>query len=715
MKKYDIDGLNQLYETAQRVDDEVFTEMRSNLLLVSGKHYTKRTSKFFDRLRNTNRLSEVQKLRITKNHIHKICRHYVNSILDKVPGVAIAPYNEMEMQDRKAAELNQAVWNDAKEQYRLRERVREWGNNFVEVGEVCVKLFYDPNVGDFVGYAPKMSDEGEYETDDMGEYVGDEGMPIFSGKFVFETVHGFNLLRSPFAKNMKDSPYHIIRKMVDKRFLKKVYATQPEKLEAIEESEKETYVVFDSHKSNYTSTDKEILVREYYFKPCMDYPEGYFYIATEFGILEEGTLPEGVYPLVWAGFDEYASTPRASSIIKVARPYQAELNRAASQQASHQISVGDDKVIYQAGTKLAPGALLPGVRGLTYQGSAPQILPGRDGGQFLPYIQQQISEMYQACMISEIQAEENLGQMDPHTLLFRSASQSQKFSQYTEKFETFLKELCETYLKLAKAYMPDNMFIKAVGKSEAINIAEFKSTEPINYQIKVEPQSESVDSKLGRQMALTHVLQYVGKQLTPKDIGMVLTNMPYVNNEKIFKDLTIDTENVDNDMLALERGEVPTVNPYSDNEYYDKRLTHRMKQADFKMLPPEVQQSYQKLLNMHRMEIQKKQQAAIDAKNDYVPVGGAMITCSMHIPDPERPGKTKQLRLPYQSLDWLVKLLDKQGATLEKLDEMNPGSIAQMQAMGQRGRPQGGPPVVPPGMGGGPEAMNRQVLPPPTM
>lgn len=697
MKAYDNEELNNIYDTSERVDGELFKEMRSNLLLVSGQHYTKRTSKFFARLRNTNRLSEVQKLRITKNHIHKISRYYKNSIMSKVPGVMVAPQNDTEMQDKKAAELNQAVWNYLKEKHNITKKKREWCKQFVDIGEVCTKIYFDPNAGDLVGYAPKMTEDGQYEYDDEGSYIADDMQPIFSGDFVYEPVFGFNLLRSPFAKSMEESPYHIVRKMVDKTELKKLYEGDKEKLGFIEESEKETYVVFESHKAHYTSNEKEILVQEFYFKPCMKYPQGYFYIKTQFGILEEGELPYGIYPLVWEGFDEFASTPRAHSIIKVARPYQAEVNRAASQMATHQITIGDDKILYQSGTKLATGALLPGVRGLTFQGQAPQILPGREGGQFLPYIEGQIREMYSACMLDEILQEENMGQMDPYTLLFRSASQQQKFSEYTEKFENFLKKVCEKSLDLARAYLPDDIVVQAVGKDEAINIEEFKNAAPRHFSIKVEQQTETLDSKLGRQLALNHILQYVGQSLDQESIGRILKEMPYLNNDYLSKDLTINEENVENDMLAIERGQQPQVSPYAENEYYVKRLTHRMKKADFNMLDPQIQQVYQQFLQIHQQEIARKQQALKDAQNEYIPVGGAMITCQMHLPDPKDPDKTKQVRIPYQSLDWLIKMLEKQGMNQEKLDAMNDGAIADI--VGQLG-PMGGGGMEQPGMGG---------------
>lgn len=675
-----IDELNKLFDEGKSVDEELFAEMRSNILLVSGNHYSKKTAQsFFSRVRNSNKISDTQKLRITENHVHKITRHYINSIISKVPGVAVSPQNDMEMQDRKAADLNQAVWMDAKQRYKFSELRREWAHNFVEIGEVACFIYFDPEKGAVKGYEQLTDESGVPQFDEMANPVPNMEKPIYQGEFCFKNILGFNFLRTSSARNMRDAPVVMFREMIERDEIKAAYEGQPEKLKFIGEGdESEEYIIFDSNKQKYESS-KQVMLRYHFFRPCRKYPQGWWTISTDKGILEEAELPFGIWPIAWKGFDEFASNPRGYAIVKVARPFQAEINRAVSQQATHQVTVGDDKIIYQSGTKLAPGALLPGVRGLTYQGAAPQILPGRDGSQLAPYIDSRVSGMYKACMIEEINAEENMtGALDPYALLFRSASQAQKFGRYTEKFEEFLKDVCEIFLNLAKQYYDEDTYIRAVGKAELINIQEFKSTEPLSYQIKLESQSETVDSKLGRQIALNHVLQYVGTQLDQKQIGLVLKEMPFLNNNHLFKKLSLDFENVENDMLSLERGQMPTVSQYADNKVYIDAITHRMKQADFKMLAPQIQQAYDMLLKQHEGVLAQKAQAEKDAQAGFIPTGGAAITCSMHMPDPTRPGETKQVRLPYESLYWLVKKLETQSGGMDQLMSVNDGAVMDM-------------------------------------
>lgn len=706
MKIHTIEELNKSYEAGTQADDELYAEQRSNLLLVSGQHYSKKSTTFFNNVRNSARINESQKLRLTKNHIHKISMYYQNSILAKAPGVTVAPQNDLEMQDRKQAQLNLAVWQWGKERYKLKERTRELANHYVDIGEVCSFIYFDPNIGEFKGYNQKIDPATEQPmVDDQGQMVPDEDRPEFSGDFVFKTIPGFNIFRCPTAKTMKSSAYVGFREMIDVKELKNAYAGDEEKLKKVGDGDQDEFVVFDANKSRYQSENNQILLRYHFYRKCKQYPNGYFYVSTKLGILEHGELPFGVFPIAYEGFNEFATNPRAYSIIKIARPYQAEINRASSQAATHQITVGDDKIIYQGGTKLAPGALLPGVRGITYQGAAPQILPGRDGGQFLPYIQNQISEMYTACMLEEISAENQAGQVDPYALLMRTASQQQRFSRYTEKFESFQKQECEIFLELAKKYLPDDTFIVAVGKSEQINLEEFRSTKPLSYQIKVEVSNETIETRVGKQLAINQVLQYVGGQMDPKQIGLLLKEMPFLNNKTLTNKMSIDYDNVENDMLQMERAKPPFVGPYADNKIYIDAITHRMKQADFSTLSPEVQNLYHQYLDTQEDEMARKAKEIQAAKDGFIPTGGSLITLSMQVSDPSTASGTRQVRLPYEAVNWLMQKLEGQGTGIKEIEGMNQGAIAEMAPKLSQGH---GPQQPMPSLSDGPLQMPQQ-------
>jgi hypothetical protein len=699
-----IADLNSLYSEAETADSELFSEQRSNVRLVSGDHYPNKNSRFWARIRDTKQISQEAKIRITKNHLQKITKTYVNNILAHAPGVAVGPANDNELSDQKAAELAHSIWQDLKYKQKINQKIRGWAKDYIEIGECFVKVFWDPSAGDLKGF------EAEIERDEQGNPISDElgnvipvldengqlvptKKAVFTGAIQFERFFAFNVLRAASAKAMEDSPFICVRKMSLIKDLQAMVGDDEEKLKFIQSSSKDTFNVFEGTTGKYQNVKDQCMVREYYFRRCAEYPTGYYYITTEAGILFEGELPFGIFPIHYVGFDEAATSPRARSIIKVARPYQAEINRSYSKLAEHQITLGDDKLLIQAGTKLAHGGSVAGVRGVQYSGAPPGILQGRSGEQYLSTINSNIQELYSVTNVYE-DTEETPSQMEPYTLLYRSIRNKKKFSLYGEKFEEFLVAICETALDLAKNYYTEDMLVPAVGRREYINISEFKSSEKLCYLVKVEKQSDDIESRLGKQLAMNQVIQYASKEIGSENIGRILKNMPFVNGDEAFADLTQDYENSVNDILALDRGQYPTTSQYENLTYLIRRIVSRTKQRDFDFLPVPVRMNYQrKIAELEKAEADK--QAAIQrAQSGFIPTTGYSVGCDFYVEDPAKPGTTRRARVPYDSLSWLLKKLEEQGTSLSALDGMNEGVLAEM---GQY-MPQGNGQVQTPGM-----------------
>lgn len=707
-KAHTIADLNSLYLEGDSCDKEVFAEQRSNLLLVAGEHYNRRHSMFYRRIRDSREMNQEQKLRLTKNHIQNICKKYANNIVSASPGVGFEPKDDKSMQDQKAAELHHAVWQDASEKYGIQDsKIDHWVDDFIQVGELFVKIFFDPNQGEVVSFEQKLGEDGNplfldaqgQETPEAfgpdgseNQLAPDQDLPVFGGKFIFEDIYGFNLLRDPSAKVMDESPWVCSRKMVQKSDMKARYRGQDDKLKCFVESSDDTYIVFDGSRNGYKKSQGQVMIREYYFRAGPEYPRGYFYFTTKEGIFEQGELPGGIWPIVHESCERVQTTPRGRSPIKHMRPYQIEINRAASKIAEHQVTLGDDKLLIQNGTKISAGIALPGVRSINYTGAEPDILQGRSGEQYLEYMKSQIAELYMVMNVQE-DAVEKQNQLDPYTLLYRSASQKKVFQRQTRRFERFLTNLCKTYLSLAKIHLPQDQIIYAVGKSEAINIAEFKNSTDICYQIKVEAQADDIETKLGQQLTMNHVLQYVGGQLKPEDIGKIMRQMPYANLDGSFDDMTIDYDSVENDLLALDRGENPPMNKYDNHPYCIKRLTLRQRKADYRYLPPQAQMAYdQRIVQHEELEAVRQQQIQM-AEQGYIPTGGALLGCDFFVADPSSPSKTRRARLPSESIQWLVSHLESQGQGLDQLEGLNQGAQAEI---AQKMAPQPGMGMHPP-------------------
>lgn len=679
-KKPDIGILNQYYTEGDSIDQDVFAEMRSAVLLCAGEHYAKKDSSFFRRIRDSKELTKEQKLRLTKNHVRKICQLYANNIMSTNPGVGFTPKDDSSTHDQKAASLHHSVWMDAFEKYNISDKMDDWTDSFIQIGEVHVKVFYDPNAGPVAGYEPMCDPHTKQPIyNEMGQMTPDENNPVPGGEFVFEEIYGFNLLRPPETKDLRQAPWIGIRKMVDRAELKRKFKDAGDNITSDQD---DTYVIFDVTKGGYRQSKKQTMLREFYFRPSMQFPEGYYYISTKTGILAEGPLPGGFFPIVSALFDKLQTTPRGRSPVKTMRPYQAEINRASSKMAEHQITLGDDKLIIMNGTKVSAGVSLPGVRSINATGTVPTVLPGRDGSQYLSTIQQNISELYQVMMVAEDAEQEDI-KLDPYSLLFRAGRQKKKFQRYTKRIEKFLIEIVKLYLSLAKIHLPDDAVIWAIGKNEQVNLEEFRKYSEICYEIKVEAQADDIETKLGKQIVLNHAIQYIGPQLGKDEIGKIMRQMPYVNSDESFDDLTIDYDNSLNDILALDRGEQPPIGQYENHPYMIKRLSMRTKKADFKFLSPQIQQSYFAKINLHQQFEAKAQQAIQRAEQGFIPTGGSLIAVDFYVNAPNSAGGVKQqkAKLPYEAINWLIKQMEVQGSSQEALSGLTTGNKEQISNM----------------------------------
>lgn len=719
MKKLTNDELNRLYDEAERCDESVFNEMKSNVLLVSGNHWRQNEFKTRDR-ENTISNEGKPKVKITKNLIQLVTSKTIDGIMSLSPDLKVYPKNLSEIQDKKAAELHDAVLQYGKDRYKLNELKEDLCADFVEIAEVACLVYWDKSKGDLRGYEQKLSDQGEPLFTDMNGKVtvlpetieidpmtggpvfdpvtgtpvstphkplADKEKPIFSGDFCFKPIFPADVLRAPSADRMDKSPYIIIREMLEQSEAKRLVAEDDpqrgEKLEFIKKSSEENFKVFDQNTHTFEDSKGKVLIRWHYYRPCYEYPNGYYYIKTEHGILAEAELPFGIWPIAWRAYRKTQTTPRGTGKVKIARPYQVELNRASSKEIEHQLVHGDDKVVTPPGGKMTQEAHLPGLRHYKAVGAA-QIIPGRVGEQFRPYIRDTKEELFFA-VDEQGTPEEDNGVVDPVALLYRSIRRNKRYGRAAREFQAFLKELYWIYLQLAKEYYDDQFVISAVGRSEAINLAEFRSASPLSVQIKLIENNEDSDTLIGKYLFLQNTLQYVGKDLPKEALGMVLSNMPFANSEMIFKRLTLDAKNAENDILAMDRGEMVPAEVDDNHDLMIQELTTRIKSPDFKLLKPEIQQNYMIKRDQHRKIKAEQAEALLRAQQQFIPMGGNLVKVDMY--EMNENGKQERATFPDESLKWLREKLNDQGMgqeMLERLSMVDQVAITQQMNMDQQ-------------------------------
>lgn len=658
--------LNRLYNKSNEQLERHFAEIRSNILLNAGFHYPNRNR--FQNIRSLSNVDSSKKIRVTKNHTQRICKKIINALSEAGIDVGIYPRNDSELADQKSAELHSAVWSYIEDNQSFDQTKYQLINDFVVCGEAFLKVMFDPDKGEIIGY--------DVETDEMGMPLG-EPQPVFSGAITFERIFPFNCLTDIEAQSFEESRYVIVKKLIPTVDLKDKYKDDDEKRRSITEND-DTLQIFDGLTGTYSESKEHTQVNEVYVRPCAAYPTGYYYYHVHGSevILEEGELYR--FPILYMGFDEHPTSPRAYSIIKQIRPYQQEINRCASAVILESVTLGHSTVLTQAGTKLSTEGIGNGMKKLAYTGMKPEVISGRNGDQYIEYMNQQVTEMYLLADAEEFEKEKQSQANDAFSMLFRSIKQRRKFSLYGEKIERFLKSTCHLAIELSQAYLPDEMVIPMVGKDEVVNMAEFRNSEPLSRVIKIEPRSEDFETTMGKSLQINQLLQYAGSSLTQEQVGILARNMPFLNKEQMLSDLTLNYDTATNTILALDRGEQPVFTPEEDHPYMMSRLVARMKKADYPRLDPQIQQGYQQRLQMHQQAFHQQKLDAAEASAGFIPTGGGLTGVDMYRPNED--GKQKRVRIPFESVAWLLKRLEKQNSSQEDLDQMD---MSQQAALGQ--------------------------------
>ena len=642
LKGLALNKLNELFDSAANSDKELYAEMRTNVLLKNGNHYNKQASRYIEQLRTKGAVPQEQaKIRITKNHIHRILNSYENSILEHNPSVTVSPFNPDELSDTKAASIGKSVLDWVKQTVKWDKRRAKFVSDFVTVGETYAKLSYDYELG------PQGTDE--------------MGSPLLSGEFKIDKFYGFEVKVDPSARDFDEAKWICIELIVDKVDLidMMIAMGKEDQIKGIEHANGGSYMIFDSHRGTQMKKSGKVLLREWFFRPTSKRPNGWYALNTDAIDLMQDELPMGIFPIYKCGFDDVENSPRSSSIVRVCRPYQVEINRASSKMAEHQVTLGDDKVYIQSGTKLTNGGTHNGIRAIKVSGAPPVVQAGRSGEQYLAYTVQTIQEMYQAVDLTElIQDKQTVG--DPFLMLFESMKRKKKYAKYVEKYERFEIEIFSDVLRMSKKYLNRNHVIKITGQQENLSIPEFKQMKDDGFQVKVEAMSGDLETRFGKVLTTVQILQYAGSSLQPDQIGTLIKQLPYGNHEQIFDPLTINYDSVTSDILAMDRGVKRDAKPFDKHQYMLEAFMNRMRKSDFESLPEEVQALYADRISQHEQFVQKQKDELQRQQQGMIPTDGFLTTINASWKNPQT-GKVERIKVPSSSVMWLSQQLQQQG------------------------------------------------------
>jgi cellobiose-specific phosphotransferase system component IIB len=599
-------------------------------------------------------VNKDQKIRITKNHTVSITDEYINSVLSRNPEVAVEPNNSTELSDIKDAQLSNSVLSWVKSTNKWSKKRPKVVHDTVVVGESYATVAFDYSKGRVAG-------------------LDENGKEVLAGEMVIQMRMAYDTKRDPQAKSFEDCRFVFFDKLMDKKeAIELVKSLSPDNVDKIKDAQSgDTTIIFDSSTGSYAQTETaRVHIIEMYVRPCTEYPKGQFIIMTKDFEIYRMDLPLGIFCVYQSGHAMITDTPRYSAVMRVIRPYQIEINRASSKMAEHQITLGDDKMVLFNGSKIKGSAKESGIRVVSVDGSAPLVVAGRTGEQYLNYVINEVNGMYQAANVAHLLEDKQITG-DPFMLLFSTMKQKAKFVNYVGAYEEFEKEMFSDILKLCKYYLDESHLIKIVGRTEYVNIAEFKDVDLESMDVKVVASNGDIETKFGKVLTLTQVLQYAGSSLSPDQIGTIVKQLPYGNKDEIFSPLTINYDTAVNIILSLDRGEMPKVPKYGDTDYLLRAIQSRTVKADFILLAPQVQQNYDQVIQQLEQTKSAQELQIQQAAAGMIPSGGFLTTVNASWQNPST-GKVERIKIPSDAISWLAQKLNQQGTFVRELESQSP-------------------------------------------
>ena len=658
-RPYSIQKLNEKFEQGRRADETIFGEMRGGLLLYSGRHNPKDRSGAANSVTNFRVYGHISRdgkgenrLQIVDNHVPRVADVYINEIMSAVPDIIVNPAEGGDIRASRLAEMNQAVWKEHKKKIgKYQMHIYDEAQTFVTVGEVAVKIYWD--------------DEKEWLKE--------------------EPVSPFDLVRAPGSKRLEDSPWLIQTSVYTKQEFQEAYgkklaeqlASQGGGLNEGESQGPKSHMIFKTSEREYSELDA-VEVKEFYLRPNKKYPQGYFVFFTENKLLQEGPLPGGIFPIVTTRCLTTPGLPRGHSFIRNIYNLQMEINRATSQDASNMIHFGDDKIVTNSNSSVQLDKKFKGISHLkvsTYNDvkSAVMYLPSAGLPKYMEYIQNLIKKIdYKAHIVSTMEEKKNPRAGDISFVLYSRIKDKRKFALIGTRFEEYQKEKGRTVLALLRHYLNADDIIHSGNRQDTILIDDFKETSDIDYQFDINVGNSTPEEALGKQLQVQQALQYIGPNLNPMQIGLLLRATTLGDSPEIIDSFTANHDSAVQNLILLEKGVMPVITRTEDFAYKAERVAQRMNRPDFQQLPQQIQQLFHQFLQTCEQKLAEQERQKIMADKGLIPTTGYQVTCDFYTTKPGAKGTpvTSKVKVPADALEWLLQAMEKQGSYQNNVENL---------------------------------------------
>jgi hypothetical protein len=550
------------------------------------------------------------RVRMVLNYILPTVETLAGKLTENRPGFMCAPAS-LDDDDIEAARQSEHLldylWHELKMPVKIHEAVK-W---MAVSGTVFLKCWWDDTLGDdYLEETVEQTMEYLEGIETVEENVTKEERKK-SGLPVVDVLSPLEVSWDPGAKDMDTCRWMIHSNLMHIDEIRERWPKKGKYVHADSSYEMDSYsqqVVREFAKNSDTSdanTDRT-MVLEYFEKPSPRHPDGYYaLIAGDIVLEEQESLPYGELPFICIRHNTVPGRFAGEGLVYPTIPAQKELNKSISQRIENKNLHAQPKwraekgsVDRQAFTD-EPGEII------FYNRTAarpPEPLPPPPLSPEHRMIEkEQIEHIQNISGVSDITRGSSPAQTSGRAIGLLSDLDSTKLGPTVRELEMAVERLSERMLWMWREYMPIEKTLQVVGRNQGVEVFAFHAEQIKNTRVRVMANSMLPKHPSYRREQIMQMYQVgiLGDPADPQTQIKARRMMEFGDMDPIYGDEDKDRRYAREENHMMANGKDQDVQPWEDHITHIDECLSYMKSIDFRLLPVERQEAFEKHLAWH--------------------------------------------------------------------------------------------------------------------
>lgn len=451
-----------------------------------------------------------------------------------------------------------------------------------------------------------------YYDPEAGQTIDINGEKQVTGDPQIDYVSPFELFIDPFARDINEASWVIHTRVRSREYVKMKYGVDvpPDSIDTLQISGLTEGV---RNVQREQGTLPAVVIKEYWERPNSINPNGkYIVIAGNKVLLEQDNPYAEICPIPFEVMRHIPVPDRfyGDCVVTQLRPINVAYNKLYSDMLDNSLKLSNPPLIAPVNgliesPKWEPGEII--YVNPMLQGKVDQVKIEPYPAQVMNSLKRLLETRDDISGLSDVsRGQIPRGVKSAQGLGYLLEQDETRISTTIRQWEDLIGHVMENVLKLARVFYPLPQLIPVLGENNVREAKLFKAEDiPSDIDVRVVPNSTMPKSMVQQKQDLLSMWQ-AGIITDPR---LILRLSDYGNDQEIFTDLELDSQQAKRENDAMSEGRQAKVEEWQNHVIHITEHSRFMKTVDFENLSPERQALFQQHYEQHRQIVQQAQQA----------------------------------------------------------------------------------------------------------